>query len=393
MPQIHGALIKTVLDIGERKMQIAIISVTTGNGHNSTADAIAEEFHRQGIKAVKEDLFEYCSSFLFSALDRGYQFSTRYMPRQFGSTYNGLESHGALRKLLSPMSGNGYVVRKFSEYFRGNTPDAIIATHVFAAQVLNELKSRGVLDMPLIGIITDYCIHPFWEECTGLDYIVTASGHLRLCAKKKGMDISRILPFGIPIKPGFLSQVPKETARQMLGLNPGQRTILMMGGSMGYGKLFSHVQELLEMEENQQIVCICGNNQKLYQNLKEFANPNLHVRGFVDNVETYMDAADCIVTKPGGLTLAELMAKKLPAILINPIPGPEERNLDFMLNCGGAVKASDYFPVSDAVYFLFSNPGRLRLMRETLGQIAHPDAARRICDFTIKTVKDAVEAG
>jgi processive 1,2-diacylglycerol beta-glucosyltransferase len=87
------------------------------------------------------------------------------------------------------------------------------------------------------------------------------------------------------------------------------------------------------------------------------------------------------------------MAKKLPAILTNPIPGPEERNLDFLLNSGGAVKVSEHFTVSDAVHFLFSNPARLRLMEEALGQIAHPDAARRICDFTIKTVRESVEAG
>jgi processive 1,2-diacylglycerol beta-glucosyltransferase len=107
-------------------------------------------------------------------------------------------------------------------------PDAVIATHVFAAQVLNELKSQGVLRMPLIGVITDYCIHPFWEECTYIDYIVTASELLHYSAKKKGMNMERVLPFGIPIKPGFLRQVPKETARRMLGLNTGQRTILVM---------------------------------------------------------------------------------------------------------------------------------------------------------------------
>lgn len=375
-------------------MRILIISVTAGNGHNSTADAIAEEFRNiKGVEAVKEDLFEYCSSFLFSALDRGYQFSTRFMPKQFGNTYNGLETHGALRKILSSMSGNGYLVRKFSGYFRGNMPDAVIATHVFAAQVLNELKSQGVLRMPLIGVITDYCIHPFWEECTYIDYIVTASELLHYSAKKKGMNMERVLPFGIPIKPGFLRQVPKETARRMLGLNTGQRTILVMGGSMGYGKMLPAVLELLEMEDNQQIVCICGNNQKLFHNLTELNNPNLHIRGFVNNIELYMDAADCVVTKPGGLTVTELMAKKLPAILTNPIPGPEERNLDFLLNSGGAVKVSEHFTVSDAVHFLFSNPARLRLMEEALGQIAHPDAARRICDFTIKTVRESVEAG
>jgi processive 1,2-diacylglycerol beta-glucosyltransferase len=373
-------------------MRVLIISVTTGGGHNSTADAIAGEFQRmENVEVVQEDLYEYCSAFLFSALDRGYLFSTRYMPRQFGSTYNGLESHSSLRKLVSAVSGSTYLAKKFSGFFRGYMPDAVITTHVFAAQVLNEMKLQGVLTMPLIGIITDYCIHPFWEECTAFDYIVTASALLNLSAQRKGIEMARILPFGIPVKPAFLKKVPKFQARHALGLNAEPRTILVMGGSMGYGKLLDTVLELLEMKEDQQIVCICGNNKKLYSALQELNNPNLFIQGFVQNIALYMDAADCIVTKPGGLTVSELLVKNLPAILIHPIPGPEERNMDFLLNNGGAIKVNEFFSVTEAVYSLFSNPARLRLMEQSLGLLAHPDAGRRICDFTIQTVQDAVE--
>ena len=99
-----------------------------------------------------------------------------------------------------------------------------------------------------------------------------------------------------------------------------------------------------------------------------------------------MDAADCIITKPGGLTVTELLVKQLPAILVNPIPGHEERNAEFLLNNGGAVRISPSFSAGEALHFIFSTPGRLELMRRSLALIAHPDAARRLCSFSAELV-------
>lgn len=377
-------------------MRILILSVTTGGGHNAAADAIAEQFLLNAsssgdkIEVVREDLYESCSSLLYKLMDRGYVLLTRYFPKRFGRTYNYLEKHGRARRIVSAFPGNSYIQRRLLRCLKENVPDAIITTHVFAAKCLNALKRRGELTVPIIGVITDFCIHPFWEECDLLDHIVIADDMILCSAKEKGLEPGRLLPFGIPVRPGFLIKKPKEAARSELGLEPGIRTFLVMGGSMGYGDLLAAVKELLELPFEKQIVCVCARNKKLFDRLAKLGSPQLHIRGFINDPELYMDASDCIITKPGGITAAEILVKQLPAILMNPIPGPEERNMTFLINSGGAVLTNRYVSLSEAVSSIFSRPERLKLMERCLSLAAYPDAAQRLCDFTINLIKKSV---
>ena len=362
-------------------MRVLIVSVTTGYGHHSTAVALAEQFAASGVSAVVEDMYEYCSNFLYTFMDRGYLFTTRYMRKTFGHAYDHLESSGRFRKLATLLSSNQYVARKFAAYFHEFQPDAVISTHPFASQVLNILKAQGELRIPVVGIITDYCIHPFLEECDQIDYLVTASPLLHYAACAKGIHPDRLRPFGLPVRPCFLQRMEPAQARAKLGLPIDGRVILLMGGSMGYGKLLPTVEEMLKDQQSYHIICICGTNGKLADELRTLHDPRLTVLGFVDNVNEYMDAADCIITKPGGLTTTELIVKHLPAILINPIPGHEQRNLEFLVNNGGAIAVSPRLGVNEALHYLFYHPKRLPLMRSCLELLALPNAARDICDF------------
>jgi len=96
-----------------------------------------------------------------------------------------------------------------------------------------------------------------------------------------------------------------------------------------------------------------------------------------------MNAVDCIITKPGGLSISESLVKELPMILITPIPGQEERNIDFLMNMGAALRASKTFSVTEAVHYLFECPGRLRLMQESIALIRKPNAAKDLADFIL----------
>ena len=361
-------------------MRILIVSVTTGYGHHSTAAAIADEFKTHGAETVIVDLYEYCSTFMYNAMDKGYLFSTRHLRRPYSQTYTMLETNEKLRKIASTITGNTLLCNKFAQYFYGFSPDAVIATHVLAAQVLDELKRRKLLNMPVIGINTDYCIQPMWEDLHDIEYIVTPSELLNFSANSRGISMDKLLPFGLPVKPKFKNRVEKSDARKQLNI-PDKNTILVMGGSMGYGNIAETVREILSCGMDFQVLCICGNNTKLKETIEKISAPDLRVYGFVDNVELFMDASDCIVTKPGGLTLTEILVKQLPAILMNPIPGHEERNIDFVTNNGGAMKVTETFSVSEAIYFLFTKPERLKLMEQSLALISKPDATERICSF------------
>lgn len=365
-------------------MKIFILSVTAGLGHNASARTLAEEFQSRGAEVVVEDMYKYLSRIMYDIIDKGYIFSINHMPKQFGKTYSRLERHERMRRVVSIINNNRIVAEKMANLFRENMPDVIITTHVFGAQVLNVLKKQGFLRMPVIGIVTDYCIHPFWEEIDCLEHIVTASEGLGYTAALKGMDVDKLLPLGLPVRPNFSKKLDKQEARARLGLEPDKRTVLIMGGSMGYGNMLPVAAQIDAMDFDIQLVCICGNNDKLYKKLRMLkTSGKIYLEGFVNNVDLYMDASDCIVTKPGGLTVTETMAKKLPMILINPIPGQEERNVEFLLNNGAAIRVTKNFSVAEAVYHLFADQSRLNLMEKSIELIAKPDATEKICDFVM----------
>ncbi|MGE4353649.1 MAG: glycosyltransferase [Oscillospiraceae bacterium] len=363
-------------------MRVLVLSVTAGYGHISTAKAIADEFTARGIDVHVEDLYQQISRITYDIIDNGYLFTVKHFQNGFKHAYQQMENSEAMRKLSSFFTSNTFIAHKLARHLHDYMPDVIISTHPFAGQVLNRLKEQHILMIPCIGIITDYCIHPGWEDCGALEYIVTASELLNYIAQRKNIAPGQIAPLGIPVRPIFRNKHNKVDARRALGLDEDKETILIMGGSMGYGNMLTNVSAIDRLNSGLQIVCICGNNEKLRKHLTYLkTNSSIVVKGFVDNVDIYMDAADCIVTKPGGLTVTEALCKKLPMILVNPIPGHEEHNIDFLMNNGAAIRVTSTFSISEAVYYLFENPGRLALMSRSIELVAKPDAAERICDL------------
>jgi len=365
-------------------MRILIITVTTGHGHNATARALEAELLSQGADVIVLDMYQYINRVLYNVVDKGYLFSIRRMPRSFGRTYSGAERRVIPRKALGILNSNRLLAGRLAGFFQDYHPQLILTTHVFAAQVLEVLKQHGHLNIPIIGIITDYCIHPFWETVPSTDYIVTASELMRYAAERRGIEVERLLPFGIPVASKFSRHKDKREARRELELDEDKTTLLLMGGSMGYGNMLHNVTQIDAMGQNYQIICLTGRNERLYKSLRKLKTKGpLHVSGFTDQVDLYMSAADCILTKPGGLTVSESLVKGLPMILVSPIPGPEERNTKFLLNTGAAVLVDKHFPVRDAVYAVLGQPGRLKHMQDAVSHIARPRAAEEISRFAL----------
>ncbi|MDR2606472.1 MAG: hypothetical protein LBC38_04225 [Oscillospiraceae bacterium] len=380
-------------------MRVLIVSVTTGGGHNSTADAIEAEFQRlkesgAEIEIEKEDFYEYVGDFFYNVMDKGYQLLITHFSEVFGKSYDTFETDARLRRAAATLSGSEFMANRFGSYFRGNSPDIIITTHVFAASALSDLKAKGRITAPIIGIMTDYCIHPFWEDCKFTDYIVIPDKLFEYAAMKRGISNERLLPLGIPVRQNFLSRMDKSEAREKLGFEREALIVLVMGGAMGYGNIQEVVEEILETDDRFHVAVICGNNKRLLNNLQKIENSNLHTFGFVSNVDEFMDAADCIITKPGGLTSTEFLIKNLPAILINPIPGPEKRNMQFFCNSGCALHSGKNFSIHEALAMMFDDPDKLGEMRKALQRVAKPKAAYDICQFAINLVNSsAIEGG
>lgn len=365
-------------------MKVLIVSVKAGYGHHSTANALIEHFEELGVKCEMLDTFEYINPALSDSIDNGYLFSTKYIPKIYGKAYDKLDKRDEKFDKMSPIAVLSKIVsHKLKDYITEYNPDAIIGTHSYACMLMTYLREKQIVSCPLIGIITDFTVHPFWES-TNLDYYVTADSLLNNQMQKKGIEKSKILPFGIPIRKNFSKKISKADARSELKID-NKTTILIMMGSMGFGNILKEIEEIDNLDFDFQIICVCGKNKKMYKEISSHIwQKNVITYGFADNVDILMDAADCIITKPGGLTTSEFLAKQLPAIIMNPIRGQEDRNTEFLVNNGAAIMVTKTFPLSEALFQVLDNPWRLETLKQSVEHLAKPDSTKDLCEFVIR---------
>lgn len=358
-------------------MKFLILTVTAGQGHNQTASAIKDEVCRRGHEVHVLDALEHISTALKSSVSKGYLFSTSISPRAYGKFYRAAEKKDPDGLVILQKISNS---KKITEYINSYMPDVIICTHVFAAMTFRK-SALSYGNVKTAGIITDFTIHPYWNE-TSLDYYVIPNEKLCYQGRLKGLT-GELLPFGIPVMPAFSEKKEKSAARAELGL-PDKKTVLVMSGSMGYGKVYKNLIRLNAMDEDFQIISVCGNNTDLKNKIDRKKLKKIAINyGFAKNVPDLMDAADLIVTKPGGITVSEALAKELPLIVTNPIPGHEERNCEFLLNTGVAAKATETFKINEALSLFLNGEDRLKSITENIRVIKKPDAAKRLIEFFI----------
>lgn len=364
-------------------MKAIILTISAGGGHHTTTKAIDAHFKELGIETVTIDAYKYFNVFLSNTVEKGYLFSTKYTPKLYGGFYRMAEKRTNIDiDLKFGGLGTSIVFKQFVKFVQKQNADVIIATHIFAAELLTMMREKKVIEATLIGIITDFTIHPFWEE-TKLDYYVTASPLLNYQMHKKGIPDSKILSYGIPVHPKFSVKISKEEARCSLGIK-NKTTVMVMTGSMGYGSVFKYIKALDNSPMDFQMICVCGNNKKLKKQLDNYiSKKDMLVFGFATNVDILMDAADYIVTKPGGLSVSEALAKGLPLILIDPIPGQEDRNQEFLLNTGVAVAVTKTHPVDEALYQIMNNDIKKDSLPKIISNLGKPLAGRKLGEFIL----------
>ncbi len=366
-------------------MQVLILTVSAGYGHTATARSIEQRLAERGISAECIDVYQYVNKLISETIDKSTALYAKYTPEVYRLIYQYLDS-GSIDERFNLMSFiNALCTYRFEKLLRELNPDFIICTHVFAAQLVHELKRKGRCRAELLGICTDYTIHPYWETVSTMDYFVIASEALIYRALKKGIRRETIYPFGIPVHPKFYRASDKQQARQKLGFSPDSRVVLLMGGGLGYGLVDDEAGKILSVRQQIELAVVCGNNQRQRAEFERMRDKlpfaKIHVYGFVDNVHEMMDAADILVSKPGGLTVTEALLKGLPMVAINPIAGHEERNLEFLLNQGACVRAEKTFPVDEAIAMLLSDARRVEDMKRRIACLARPDAGKNLTDF------------
>ena len=367
-------------------LKILFLSIPTGGGHHQAARAMERYFEgREDVECRMLDMAENVNSALADAVSKGYILTTSVTPKLFGTIYDLLdarenpsaEASRTIRVLMSAFR------KKLCAYIDAFRPDVIVSTHPFCTITLNRAAKRHPISAQLISIVTDFTIHPFWEQARS-DYYVTASELLSHQALKKWGTVEQVLPLGIPVDPKFAKKMPKEDARKALGAE-NKFTVLIMMGSMGYGTSTAETLRTLDrMDEDFQILVICGSNKKMKSRLDRMKfTKEVKIFGFVNNVDVFMDACDCIITKPGGLSTSEALAKRVPILMLDPIPGQEDRNKEFLLNNGIALYISDTFDVDEAVHQLIHYPFKAEQMISNMKHFAKPNAARDLGEFIL----------
>lgn len=363
-------------------MKVLILSLTVGNGHNACAKSLMKALQKKSVDCQFLDVYGYINPILRESVDRAYLISTSYSPLIYSQAYRLAEKRNpGDKKIISVhRMTQGLFSKKLSHYIDEYAPDVIVCTHIFAAQIVTEIKN---IRAKSIGIITDFTIHPFWED-TKLDYYVTAHELLNNQFIKKSLPIEKCLPIGIPIDPKFSIKIDKKEARRRLCL-ADETTVLVMGGSMGFGNMDSMIKRLDNLDLDFQIITICGNNKRLKRKIDHLrTNKILYNYGFINNVDLFMDASDCICTKPGGLTVSEALAKSLPIIMPSAIPGQEERNMEFLQNNGIGMRSSSTFKIDECMYqFLSAFERRKKIYEESIKYIAKPNSTRDLVEFIL----------
>jgi processive 1,2-diacylglycerol beta-glucosyltransferase len=233
--------------------------------------------------------------------------------------------------------------------------------------------------------VTDFDIHGLWLQSHMQGYCVaTEEVAARLAAR--GIERSRIHVTGIAIMPQFSHAPSREEAAAELGIDPGKTTLLAMSGGAGVGGIENLVETAAALPRDLQIIALAGRNAELLERLQAIGARHagrVVALGFTRTIERAMAAADIAVTKPGGLTTSECLAMALPMIVVSPIPGQEERNADFLLESGCAVKAVDPAAFAHKLAGLIDTPEKLAAMRERERAVARPAAARSILELVL----------
>lgn len=362
-------------------MKITIIHASAGQGHKRCAEAIFDSIkqntsHQVGII----DALDY-TNFLFKFFyTKGYAFLVMHFPAVWGFFYRLTDNPASrfINSLFRFFNKNLNSIR-LRNYLKKENPEIIISTHFFANEVVSIFKNENLISSRLVCVITDYQVHYYWLA-SRVDAYVVASDISKKQLMNLGIKEDKINIMGMPVDTRFLQRLNKEEICQKLNLNPSQFSVLVVTGAFGFG-LIEKIVDLI-IEEDVQLLVVCGNNIKLMRKLSENqAKESLKVFGLVNNMHELMSVADVIITKPGGLTTSEALAKNLPMIFVAPIPGQEINNALFFKEQGLGVSVENILEVREVINRFKNDKDYLEGFKMRLAQFPKVNAAKEILNL------------
>jgi processive 1,2-diacylglycerol beta-glucosyltransferase len=368
------------------RKRVLLLSVSAGAGHVRAAEALRVAAEAEGVVAEHLDVMDFVSSAFRALYTDFYLKLVEHHPSVWAMLYRIMDKTppsaplARVRRAIERL--NTLKLRKAIAAF---APDAVVCTHFLPAELLMRERSRGRFASPVFVQITDFDLHGMWIVPDMAGYFV-ASDEVAFRAEARGIARERVHVTGIPVMPAFASPPSRVEAAAELGLDPRRTTFLLMGGGAGLGGLDEVAARLVAIDADFQLVALAGRNAKMLAKLEALsrAHPKrLVAHGFTDRVERLMAAADLVITKPGGLTTSECLALGRPMIVHAPIPGQEERNCDYLLEQGVALKAIDASALEYRIREWIAKPERTAAMSARARALGRPNAARDVLATTL----------
>lgn len=368
-------------------MKVLIFYAKYGGGHLSAARSIEscinENYKNIDVELI--DFMEYASKEFNRITTKAYSEMAKKAPKTWGHLY--WESQKGPLAHISTTS-NKILSIKLKKLITEKKPDLVISTHPFSSQICGFLKKHNKINCKIATIITDFASHDQWLVYSNyIDYIFVACNEMEQELFEKGLEKNKIFVTGIPISSKFSVNYDKKNILKDFNLNPNKKVILFFGGGeFGLGKNFTLqvFQAFVKYSNNIQIIAISGKNQKLktaFQNivLENHSEENVQIFEYTNKVPELMSISSLVVTKPGGLTSSESLASGLPIVIINPIPGQEEQNAEYLEKNNSAIWIKKDDDINSIVNNLLSDSKKLDEMKKNAKLIAKPNSTYNIC--------------
>ena len=374
-------------------MKILIFYASYGGGHLNAAksihDCLKNDYKDKNIDVELIDCMKYVNKALEKMTTKAYNEMAKKMPWAWGRIYSDSQ-RGPLAHITS--RSNKIMAIKLLRLLREKQPDLIISTHPFGSQMCSYLKRKGKISAKIATIMTDFAPHDQWlVGSDNTDYYFVAHENMKKYLKRKGIPDSKIFATGIPLSSKFLIAFDKEKIFKELNLKPDKKTILFFGGGefgLGKTRTVEIFEGFVKYCKDMQIIAISGKNEKMKTAFEKVVSEyqrkdSILVFEYTSQVPEFMSISDLVVTKPGGLTTTESLASHLPMVIINPIPGQEEKNAKFLVKNGIAIWIKKDNNVTEVLEDLFSHPETLETMKENTKKLAKLHSTKNICDILL----------
>ena len=375
------------------KPRVLLLSASSGAGHLRAAQALEKAFAARGDCSVEHlDAMRYASKLFQNLYHKTYISMARRAPGLLGALYDSTDQpwDNPRPRLAMDRLNTQPMIRMLKR----TQPDLCIATHFLPAEILAWLIAKKKLHARHAIVITDYDVHALWL-CRTVDRYYVAVPEAAEYLAAVGIPAEKLRVTGIPVDPVFAIPMDRLAARKHLGLALGVPVLLVAAGGEGVGPIEALVANLLRLQKPWQIVAIAGKSEKMRRSLEELSREHgtlpggdrrLFPVGFTTEMDRFMAASDLLVGKAGGLTTSEALARGLPMVLIQPIPGQEERNADHLLESGAAIRCNNLPVAAWKIANLLDDPQRLQRMREAARNLARPNAAADIAEDALALV-------